>query len=180
MGEGAAFFVLERWDHAQARGARLLGELLGYGSTCDAYHIVAPNPDTLAIQACMRMALADARLAPSDIGHINAHGTSTRLNDQAEARAIAAIFGERTVPVTAPKGVLGHLIGGSGPTEAVVALQSARLGVIPPIANLTSSAEAHLVDLVAESPRTVAAAQALSNSFGFGGHNACLVVAPPS
>jgi 3-oxoacyl-[acyl-carrier-protein] synthase II len=180
MGEGAAFLVLERWDHAQARGTAVLGELAGYGSTCDAFHIVAPDPQNEAAVACMERALADAGISVRDIGHINAHGTSTRLNDRAEATALARVFGDRGVPVTAPKGVLGHMFGAAGAAEAALALYAAAAGEVPPIANLSASDESKWVDLVSDAARRIPpGAPALSNSFGFGGHNACLIVRPP-
>ncbi|GAA2149041.1 beta-ketoacyl-ACP synthase II [Kitasatospora kazusensis] len=180
MGEGAAVLVLERWDTARARGAVIHGEIAGYADNCDAFHIVAPHEDGEVAGRCMQLAIADAGLSTADIGHVNAHGTSTLLNDRAEARAIARCFGRRPPPVTAVKGVTGHLIGGSGALEAAFALLCATRGVVPPVANLGSSPEADLVDLVSGTPRAVAPAHVLSNSFGFGGQNACLVLAPAS
>ncbi|WP_441248379.1 beta-ketoacyl-[acyl-carrier-protein] synthase family protein [Kitasatospora sp. McL0602] len=180
MGEGAAVLVLERLDAARARGARIYGEVAGYADNCDAFHIVAPHEDGEIAARCMRRAVADAGLTPADIGHVNAHGTSTVLNDRAEARAIDRCFAGHPPPVTAVKGVTGHLIGGSGALEAALALLCAARGVVPPIANLTSSPEGGLVDLVAGTPRTVPLAPVLSNSFGFGGQNACLVLTPGS
>ncbi|MER6329611.1 beta-ketoacyl-[acyl-carrier-protein] synthase family protein [Streptomyces sp. NPDC001034] len=179
VGEGAAMLVLERWDLAVARGATVHGEITGYADNCDAFHIVAPHEDGSVAAACMRSALADAGLSPSDIGHVNAHGTSTLLNDHAEAAAIGRCFGGQSPPVTALKGVTGHLIGGSGALEAALALRCASVGLVPAIANTVSSPEADLVDLVTGSPRAVRSAPVLSNSFGFGGQNACLVLAPP-
>ncbi|MFF7635125.1 beta-ketoacyl-[acyl-carrier-protein] synthase family protein [Kitasatospora sp. NPDC008050] len=178
MAEGAAVLVLERWEAARARGAVIHGEIAGYADNCDAFHIVAPHEDGEVAARCMRLAIADAGLSPADIGHINAHGTSTVLNDRAEARAIHRSFAGQSPPVTAVKGVTGHLIGGSGALEAALALRCAARGVVPPVANLTASPEADLVDLVGGTPRSVARAPVLSNSFGFGGQNACLVLAP--
>ncbi|WP_169952695.1 beta-ketoacyl synthase [Microbispora sp. H11081] len=178
MGEGAAAMVLERWDRAVARGAPILGEVLGYASTSDAHHIVAPVQDGSTAAACMRLALADAALQPAEIGHVNAHGTATVLNDRAEARGIAACFGGDMPPVTASKGVTGHLLGGAGAFEAVAALACASRGLVPPVANLGGGPDADLLDLVTAEPRRIAPAPVLSNSFGFGGHNACLVLAP--
>ncbi|MFJ9520213.1 beta-ketoacyl-[acyl-carrier-protein] synthase family protein [Kitasatospora sp. NPDC101801] len=178
MAEGAAVLVLERWDLAVARGAAVLGEVAGYADNCDAFHIVAPREDGEAAARCMSRAIADAGLTPADLGHVNAHGTSTLLNDRAEARAIDRCFGGQSPPVTAVKGVTGHLIGGSGALEAALALLCATRGVVPPIANLGSSPEADLVDLVRAVPRAVRPAPVLSNSFGFGGQNACLVLTP--
>ncbi|MGW4652534.1 beta-ketoacyl-[acyl-carrier-protein] synthase family protein [Kitasatospora sp. NPDC004289] len=179
MAEGAAVLVLERWEAALDRGATVLGEVAGYAENCDAFHIVAPIEDGGTAARCMRRAVADAGLAPADIGHVNAHGTSTVLNDRAEARAIERVFGAGTLPVTAMKGVTGHLIGGSGALEAALGLLCAARGEVPPIANLRSSPEAALVDLVRSAPRRIPPGRpVLSNSFGFGGQNASLVLLP--
>jgi 3-oxoacyl-[acyl-carrier-protein] synthase II len=177
MGEGAGFVVLETLEHAQARGAAVLGEMLGYGMTCDAHHITAPLDDGAGAAACMEMALADAGLSASSIAHVNAHGTSTPQNDAAEAAAIAKVFGEGAVPVTSGKGVTGHLIGAAGAVEAVAALLAATRGIVPPTANHRNCDLP--VDVVAGEPRTVPTGPALSTSFAFGGHNAALVVGPP-
>ncbi|MFD8557735.1 beta-ketoacyl-[acyl-carrier-protein] synthase family protein [Streptosporangium canum] len=178
MGEGAAFLVLERADLAEARGARVYGEVSGYAANCDANHIVAPLRDGSVAADCMRAALLDAGLTPGDVGHVNAHGTSTPHNDSAEAVALHDCFGGRTPPVTSTKGVTGHLVGGAGALEAVIALLSARRGLVPPTANFTGGPAAELVDIVHGEPRPIAAAPVLSNSFGFGGSNACLVLTP--
>lgn len=180
MGEGAAVLLLERWEAAAARGARIYGELSGFADTCDAHHVVAPHPDGEAAARCMELALADAGFGRGDVAHISAHGTSTPRNDTAEARAVQQVFGDSSPPVTAPKGVTGHLIGGSGALEAALALRCAVEGAVPPIANLGASPEADLLDLVGgDMPRVVAPGPVLSNSFGFGGQNTCLVVSPP-
>lgn len=176
MGEGAGFVVLEPWDRAVARGARIHGEVLGYGMTCDAHHITAPLEDGAGAAAAIEMALADAGLAPGAIGHVNAHGTSTPHNDAAEAAAIAKLFGPGALPVTSTKGVTGHLIGAAGAVEAIVALRSATTGVVPPVANHERTDLP--VDVVAGSPRTIEPAPAVSTSFAFGGHNAALVLGP--
>lgn len=176
MGEGAAFVVLERYDRAAARGARILGEIAGYGMTSDAHHITAPVEDGSGAVAAMEMALADAGLAASAIGHVNAHGTSTPQNDSAEALAIAKVFGPGNVPVTSGKGVTGHLIGAAGAVEAIAALVAADRGLVPPTANHTRTDLP--VDVVAGTPRSIGRAPALSTSFAFGGHNVALVVAP--
>ena len=179
IGEGAAFLVLERWDRAVARGARIYGELAGYGRNADAYHITAPSPGGEGAVACMQLALADAGLEPSAIGHVNAHGTSTPLNDAAEAEALVKVFGQSSVPVTSIKGSVGHLIGAAGAAEAVASLLAIRDGKVPPTANF-QMAEPDLapIDVVAGSARDVPAAPVLSNSFGFGGHNATIVLRP--
>jgi 3-oxoacyl-[acyl-carrier-protein] synthase II len=177
MGEGAAFVVLETLEHALGRGARLHGEVLGYGMTCDAHHITAPLDDGAGMAACMTVALDDAGLDAAAIGHVNAHGTSTPHNDSAEAAAIAKVFGEKALPVTSVKGVTGHLIGAAGAVEAVAAMLSAGRGIVPPTANHQRCDLP--VDVVAGEPRTIEPAPALSTSFAFGGHNAALVVGPP-
>jgi len=178
MGEGAAALVIERWDRAVARGARIYGEVVGYGCNADAYHITAPSPGGEGAAACMQIALEDAGLAPGAIGHVNAHGTSTPLNDAAEADAIRKVFGEAPPPVTSTKGVTGHLIGAAGATEAIAAVLAIGRGQIPPTANLDHIGDEIAVDVVAGEPRAYAPAPVLSNSFGFGGHNATLVIAP--
>jgi 3-oxoacyl-[acyl-carrier-protein] synthase II len=176
MGEGAGFLVLEPYDRAVARGARVHGEVLGYGLTCDAHHITAPIDDGSGAVAAVEMALADAGLAAGAIGHVNAHGTSTPQNDAAEAAAIAKVFGPGAVPVTSTKGVTGHLIGAAGAVEAVAALLAAGRGLVPPTANHRQTDLP--VDVVAGEPRPIEVAPAVSTSFAFGGHNAALVLGP--
>jgi len=176
MGEGAAFLVLEPWDKAVARGARILGEVAGYGTTCDAHHITAPVESGAGAAAAMEMALADAGLEPASIGHVNAHGTSTPHNDSAEAAAIAKVFGPGAVPVTSGKGVTGHLIGAAGAVEAVAALLSVDRGVVPPTANHQHTNLP--VDVVAGEAREIGRSPAISTSFAFGGHNVALVLSP--
>jgi 3-oxoacyl-[acyl-carrier-protein] synthase II len=178
MGEGAAMMVLERWEYAEARGARILGEVVGYATNADAYHVVAPREDGAAAVQCIRMAVADARIDVAGIGHINAHGTSTLLNDRSEAQALVECFGAGGPPVTASKGVVGHMVGGAGAFEAVVTTCAIADGLVPPVANLENCDVAELLDVVAGEPRPVAPSYALSNSFAFGGHNACLVLGP--
>jgi 3-oxoacyl-[acyl-carrier-protein] synthase II len=180
MGEGAAALLLERWDRAVARGARIYGEVIGYGRNADAYHITAPSPGGEGAAACMQLALDDAGLSPASISHVNAHGTSTPLNDAAEAEAIRKVFGEAAPPVTSTKGVTGHLVGAAGATEAVACLLALRDGSVPPTANLEQIGDDIQLDVVSGAPRPIAAAPALSNSFGFGGHNATLIFAPTS
>jgi 3-oxoacyl-[acyl-carrier-protein] synthase II len=178
MGEGAGFLVLEDWDRAVARGAHIYGEVAGYGRNSDAYHVTAPAPGGAGAAHCMRLALADAGLEPSEIGHVNAHGTSTDLNDAAEAEAVVKVFGEHSLPVWSAKGSIGHLIAAAGAVEAVAAMLSLRDGLIPPTVN-HERAEAELgIDVVAGEGRKLAAAPVVSNSFGFGGHNASLVLKP--
>jgi 3-oxoacyl-[acyl-carrier-protein] synthase II len=177
MGEGAAFLVLERLDRALARGARIYGEVLGYGRNADAYHITAPSPGGSGATACMQLALDDAGLAPSAIGHINAHGTSTPLNDASEAEAIVKVFNGSPPPVTSTKGVTGHLIAAAGAVEAAASFLALRDGMAPPTANHQRTDPDINIDVIAGSPRAVQG-PVLSNSFGFGGHNATLVVGP--
>lgn len=175
MGEGAGFLVLERWDRAEARGARIYGEIMGYGRNSDAHHITAPSPDGSGAVACMELALEDAGLSGPDIGHVNAHGTSTPLNDAAEAEALVKVFAGNPPPVTSTKGVTGHLIGAAGAVEAIAAILSSRDGLVPPTANHERTDPAVTLDVVAGAPRA-ATGPVLSNSFGFGGHNATLVL----
>jgi 3-oxoacyl-[acyl-carrier-protein] synthase II len=176
MGEGAAFLVLEPYERAVARGARILGEVAGYGLTCDAHHITAPVEDGAGAAAAMEMALADAGLEPAAIGHVNAHGTSTPHNDSAEAAAIAKVFGPGAVPVTSGKGVTGHLIGAAGAVEAVGALLSVDRETVPPTANHQHTDLP--VDVVKGESRRIGLAPAISTSFAFGGHNVALVLSP--
>ncbi|WP_421118650.1 beta-ketoacyl-[acyl-carrier-protein] synthase family protein [Aquihabitans daechungensis] len=159
MGEGAGVVVLESAAHAAQRGATVLGELAGYGSTCDAHHITAPDPDAAGAIASMHQALADAGLTPAAIAHVNAHGTSTPLNDAAESLAMEKVFGDDGPPVTSTKGVTGHLIGATGAVEAILALQSARAGTVPMVANLHAPDVPGAVDLVLGGSRTIAVAR---------------------
>jgi len=179
MGEGAAFLVLERWDRAVGRDARIYGEVLGYGRNSDAFHVTAPAPEGAGAVTCMELALADAGLVAGDIGHVNAHGTSTPLNDAAEAAAVAKVFGPGAVPVTSTKGALGHLVGAAGAVEAVASLIAIAEGVVPPTANHEVLDPTLEIDVVAGAPRPIGTAPVLSNSFGFGGHNVSLVLGPP-
>jgi 3-oxoacyl-[acyl-carrier-protein] synthase II len=178
MGEGAAALVLERWDRAEARGATIHAELLGYGRNSDAYHITAPSPGGEGAAACMQLALADAAVDPAQVGHVNAHGTSTPLNDAAEAEAIRKVFGDAPPPVTSTKGVTGHLVGAAGAAEAVAVIESLRRGLVPPTANVEEVGDDIGLDVVFGAPRAFDPAPVVSNSFGFGGHNAALVFAP--
>ena len=176
IGEGAGCVVLEPLERARARGATVYGEVAGYGRNADAYHITAPSPGGAGAAVCMQLALDDAAMEPSAIGHVNAHGTSTPLNDAAEAEAVRKVFGDAPPVVTSTKGVTGHLIGAAGAVEAVAALLSVRDGIVPPTANLERVGDDIELDVVAGSPREIGAKPAISNSFGFGGHNASLVL----
>ncbi|WP_320777267.1 beta-ketoacyl-[acyl-carrier-protein] synthase family protein [Streptomyces sp. CRN 30] len=178
MGEGAAFLILEDYDRAVARGARVYAEAAGYGANCDAFHPVMPRRDGASAAACMTEALADAGIAPGEIGHINAHGTSTPRNDQAEARAIEAVFGADAPPVTAPKGVVGHMFGAAGAFEALVSVLGVTEGTVPPVANHRRADDGTTLDVVTGEPRRIGPAPVISNSFGFGGHNTSIVFRP--
>lgn len=181
IAEGAGLLLLEAWDAAVARGATILGEFLGGASTADAHHITAPAPGGVGAVTCMELAMADAGLAPSDIAHINAHGTSTPLNDAAEAHAIAKVFGEDGPPVTSTKGVTGHALGAAGALEAVAAVLAIQKRLIPPTFGTRAvDPELPQIDLVIGEPRPWEPGPVLSNSFGFGGHNGCLIIAPAS
>ena len=176
MGEGAGFLVLEEYERAVARGATILGELLGYGRNCDAFHITAPAPGGAGTIACMTAALNDAGVEPSRVNHINAHGTSTPLNDVNESEASLKVFGGTTPPITSIKGVTGHLIGAAGAVEAIASLLSLRNGLVPPVANYETPDPEIGADVVHGSPREIGEGVAISNSLGFGGHNASLVL----
>ncbi len=179
IAEGAAVLVLEEWEMAQARGARVYGEVLGGASTADAHHITAPSPDGSGAVRAMEQALADAGIGPGDIRQINGHGTSTPLNDAAEAAAVAKVFGTPGPPVTSTKGVTGHALGAAGALEAAAVLLSIEHRLIPPTAGLVDLDPAITMDVVVGEPRPWEPGPALSNSFGFGGHNGCLVLGAP-
>ncbi len=180
MTEGAAALVLENWDSAVARGATIYAELAGAASTADAHHITAPAPDGSGAVNCMELALADAGITPGDVGHINAHGTSTPLNDLAEARAISKVFGEPGPLVTSTKGVTGHGLAAAGAIEAVAAVLTIDRATIPPTAGYEEPDPEITIRVVHGKPMPWEPAAVLSNSFGFGGHNGCLVLLPPS
>ncbi|MEW2068782.1 beta-ketoacyl-ACP synthase II [Streptomyces sp. NPDC007346] len=177
MGAGAGIVVLEEYEHALARGAQILGELAGYGATTDAYHLTAPHPDALGTKTAMRIALESAGLQPEDVDYINAHGTSTQLNDVTEVSAIRGVFGDHAtrIPVSSTKSMTGHLISGTGAVELIACLQAIRHGVVPPTVNCDDpeDPDMNFVQGVAQEWQTDVA---MSNSFGFGGHNAVLIV----
>jgi 3-oxoacyl-[acyl-carrier-protein] synthase II len=177
ISEGAAVLLLEEESHARARGARIYCLIAGSASNADAHHITAPSPGGAGAAACMELALADAGIAPADVTHINAHGTSTPLNDAAEAEAIAKVFGAPGPAVTSIKGVTGHSLGAAGAIEAAAVALTYAHRLIPPTAGYRTPDPAITIDVVAE-PRPWEPAAALSNSFGFGGHNGCLVFLP--
>ncbi|MFI9383550.1 beta-ketoacyl-[acyl-carrier-protein] synthase family protein [Kutzneria sp. NPDC052558] len=175
IGEGAGVVVMEREQQAQARGARVHGFVRGYGASCDAHHVTAPDPTGAGAEHAMRAALADAHLPASQVVYVNAHGTSTRLNDAIEAAVVHRLLGDR-VAVSSTKGVTGHTLGASGAIEAVYSLLALREGQLPPTANLVCPDESNQLDLVRDTPRAHRGEVAMSNSFGFGGHNAVLVL----
>jgi 3-oxoacyl-[acyl-carrier-protein] synthase II len=178
LSEGAAVVVLEEREHARARGARIYGELVGYGATADAYHITSPSPEGEGNARAMRMALAQAGLQPEDIDYINAHGTSTQPNDREETAAIKQVFGEHAYKllVSSTKSMTGHLLGAAGALEAIACLLAIRDGCIPPTINYTTRDPGLDLDYVPNTARARAITTALSNSMGFGGHNASLIV----
>jgi 3-oxoacyl-[acyl-carrier-protein] synthase II len=181
MGEGAAVLVLEELDRALARGAHIYAEILGYASTNDAFHMTAPRPDGSQAARAMRNALRDARVAPHEVGYINAHGSSTPLNDTTETLAIKQVFGDHAyrIPVSGTKGYYGHALGASGAIEAAICAMSFGHEWLPPTVNLTSPDPECDLDYVPSSGRTQRVDVALSNSFGFGGVNAVLVMKRP-
>ncbi len=176
IGEGAGVLVLESLDHAQARGARILAEVVGYGMTCDAHHITSPSPGGVGGAEAMRLALRDARLEPEAVSYVNAHGTSTQANDSNETSAIKSALGDHAfrIPVSSTKSMTGHLLGGSGGIEAVAAVLAMEHGVVPPTINYTNPDPACDLDVVPNQAREQKLDVVLSNSFGFGGHNVCL------
>jgi len=180
MGEGAAVLVLEEWTHAEARGATILGEIVGMASNADAHHITAPSPGGVGAIACMRIALDHAGLDATAIRQVNAHGTSTPLNDAAEAAAITEVFGANAVPVVSTKGVTGHALGAAGALEAAASLLSIRHELIPPTANTTTVDPQMTIDLVVGEARPWTPGPVMSNNFGFGGHNGSVIIAPPT
>jgi len=181
LGEGAAAIILESLDHARSRRASILAEVAGYGTTNDAYHMSAPLEDGAGASACMRLALADAGLAPTEIDYINAHGTSTRLNDASETSAIKTVFGELaySIPISSTKSMTGHLLGAAGAVEAIFSVLALREGVIPPTINYQTPDPACDLDYVPNQSRPAKIRRALSNSFGFGGHNASVILSEP-
>lgn len=179
MGEGAGVLVLEELGHAQARGAHIYGELAGYGLTADAYHMSAPLPNHEQAQRCMRIALAKAGLNIEDVDYLNAHGTSTPVGDVCETRAVKAVFGERArsgLLVSSTKSMTGHLLGAAGAVESVVCIKAIETGLVPPTINLENPGEECDLDFVPNKTREKKVRVALNNSFGFGGHNATLVI----
>ncbi len=177
MGEGAGVLVLEEYQHAKARGARILAEIAGYGANCDAYHITAPAPEGRGAAACMKLALSDAGIAPADIDYINAHGTSTKMNDALETAAIKTVFGERAyeIPVSSTKSMTGHLLGAAGGVEAVFCVKAIEDQFVPMTVGYQDPDPECDLDYVTEGGREKPLTYVLSDNLGFGGHNAVLI-----
>jgi 3-oxoacyl-[acyl-carrier-protein] synthase II len=174
MGDGAGILVLETLEHAKARGAKIYAEIAGYGATSDAYHITSPDPEGKGAEKAMEFAVKDAGLVPADIGYINAHGTSTKPNDLCETRAVRALFGEKTPPMSSTKSMTGHMLGAAGAVEAAVCALALRDGVLPPTVGYKVPDPECDLDYVIGGARKADIKAALSNSLGFGGHNASL------
>jgi 3-oxoacyl-[acyl-carrier-protein] synthase II len=176
IGEGAGMVVLESLDHALARGATPLAEIVGYGTTCDAHHITSPSPGGVGGAEAMRLTLVDAGLLPEDVDYVNAHGTSTQANDSNETAAIKSALGDRAhqIPVSSTKSMTGHLLGGSGGIEAVASVLAIGHNLVPPTINYHTPDPACDLDVVPNVARDHTVNVVLSNSFGFGGHNVCL------
>jgi 3-oxoacyl-[acyl-carrier-protein] synthase II len=178
IGEGAGMLVLEELEHARRRGATILAELVGYGANCDAYHMTQPSPEGAGAAECMALALADAGIAPADVGYINAHGTGTPYNDEAETQAIKRVFGELApgLAVSSTKSMTGHLLGAAGAVETIFTVLALSRGMLPPTINLDEPDPACDLDYVAHHAREKMLVAALTNSFGFGGTNVSLAL----
>ena len=177
MGEGAAILVLEELDHAKARGAKIYGEMIGYGANCDAYHMTAPDPEGNGAAKCMELAMTDAHIVPSDIQYINAHGTSTKLNDSGETRAVHKAFGEAAdhLKMSSTKSMTGHLLGASAAVEAVITTLAVLPQYCPPTIGLETPGDDCDLDYQPKTGEDYTISCAMSNSIGFGGHNASLI-----
>jgi 3-oxoacyl-[acyl-carrier-protein] synthase II len=178
MGEGSGVLILESMEHAQERGARIRAEVLGYGTSCDAFHITAPDEEGVGAARSMEAAIEDAGIAPEEIDYINAHGTSTPLNDRTETLAIRQVFGRHAyeLPISSTKSMIGHLMGAAGTVEAIVCTKTLETGVIHPTINYETPDPDCDLDYVPDEARETHPRTALSNSFGFGGHNATLIL----
>ncbi len=178
MGEGSGIVVLESLDHALARNAKIYAEVIGYGTNADAYHITAPAPEGMQAGACMQLAIDDAGIKPEDVDYVNAHGTSTSLNDKNETIAIKRIFGEhaKKIMISSVKSMTGHLLGAAGGIELIASALTVQQDIVPPTINYTTPDEDLDLDYVPNVARKAVVDIAISNSFGFGGHNAALVV----
>lgn len=177
IGEGGGALVLETEEHALARGAKIYAELMGCGNTCDAHHVTAPHPEGRGAIACMKQALADAGLSPSDIGYVNAHGTATHKGDTVETNAIKTLFGDTLPIVSSTKGATGHMMGAGGVTETITCIKAIETGVIPPTINLNEiDPECAGIDFVPNTAKKAEINYAMSNAFGFGGQNSSIIV----
>ena len=179
IGEGGACLVLEEYEHAVNRGAKIYGEICGYGTTCDAYHITAPHPDGVGAIAAMKMAIEEAEYTPEDKVYVNANGTGTPLNDKAETLAVKEVFGEekaREMKISSIKSMTGHMLGASGAMEAIACLKTLEEGILPPTANLKEADPECDLDYVPNKAENWEPTLIVSNSLGFGGHNACLAI----
>lgn len=177
MGEGSGILVLEEYEHAKKRGAKIYAEVVGYGATCDAYHITAPSPDGHGGARAMKLAMAEAGITPKEVSYVNAHGTSTPVNDKLETAAMKVAFGDDAyqIPVSSTKSMIGHLLGAAGAVEAVVCIKAIEDGYIPPTIGLNVPDEECDLDYVANTGRETKLSYAMSNSLGFGGHNATVI-----
>ncbi|MDQ2085260.1 beta-ketoacyl-ACP synthase II [Herbivorax sp. ANBcel31] len=178
MGEGAGILVIEELEHALKRNANIIAEVVGYASTNDAYHITAPSPEGEGGVMCMKMAIKDSNLTPDDIDYVNTHGTSTEFNDKFETAAIKSVFGEKAkkMPVSSTKSMTGHLLGAAGSVEAIISALSIKDGFVPPTINYKTKDPECDLDYVANEGRKADVSSVLSNSLGFGGHNASIVI----
>ncbi len=177
VAEGAGMMVLEALEHARARGARVLAELIGYGANCDAYHMTQPSPEGAGAAQCMSLALQDGGVAPNEVGYVNAHGTGTPYNDEAETSALKTVFGEhvRRLAVSSTKSMTGHLLGAAGAIESIYTILALTRGKLPPTINLDEPDPACDLDYVPHRAREAAVDVGISNSFGFGGTNVALL-----
>jgi 3-oxoacyl-[acyl-carrier-protein] synthase II len=177
MGVGAGILILEELEHAKKRGAKIYGEILGYGATCDAYHITSPAPEGEGAARSLRLAMQDAKIEKEQISYINAHGTSTPYNDKFETAAIKSVFGEmaKNIPISSTKSMTGHLLGAAGGVEAITCIKALQEGFIPATIGYTTPDPECDLDYVPNEGRKQPIEYALSNSLGFGGHNATLV-----
>jgi len=178
MGEGAGILILETLDHAEKRGAKIYGEVVGYGSTCDAYHMTSPAPNGEGGARAMKMAIKEAGIKPEEISYINAHGTSTPPNDKLETAAIKSVFGEAAykIPVSSTKSMTGHMLGAAGAVEAIVCIKAMEDGFVPPTIGLVNADPECDLDYVPNKGREAKLTYTLSNSLGFGGHNATIIM----
>jgi 3-oxoacyl-[acyl-carrier-protein] synthase II len=178
MGEGAGALVLEDWDRAEARGARIYAEVIGYGAANDAHHLAQPDPESVGVSEMLRVALRRAGVSASDVGYVNAHGTSTPLGDLAETNAIKGVFGEHAyrLAVSSTKSVTGHLFGAAGAIEAIFTVLALHHGVLPPTINYRTPDPECDLDYVPNVARPAVVEVAVSNAMGLGGHNGCIVL----